>query len=105
MAGLIWAEPALYDLNDIAEYIALDNLDAAKRLIKTIFRAVETLEEFPESGRRPPELKGTQYREKIVGPCRIFYRQEKKKIYILYVMRVERELRKHLLEERKKIKS
>lgn len=105
MAGLIWTEPALHDLNAIAEYIALDNLDAAKRLIKNIIRAVETLEEFPESGRCPPELKGTQYREKIVGPCRIFYRQEKKKIYILYVMRVERELRKHLLEERKKIKS
>ncbi len=77
MAGLIWTEPALHDLNDIAEYIALDNLNAAKQLIKNVFRTVEALEEFPESGRRPPELKGTQYREKIVGPCRIFYGLEK----------------------------
>jgi toxin ParE1/3/4 len=105
MAGLIWTEPALNDLNNIAEYIALDNLDAAKRLVKDIFHTVDILEELPESGRCPPELKGTQYREKIVGPCRVFYRQEKKKIYILYVMRVERELRKHLLDERSKRKS
>jgi toxin ParE1/3/4 len=104
MAQIIWTEPALLDLNEIAEYIALDKPDAASHLVQTVFSKTERLEEFPESGRRPPELKKSRsrYRELIVGPCRIFYRIEKNKVYILYVMRSERNLRKYLLGERSK---
>jgi toxin ParE1/3/4 len=103
MARLIWTEPALSDLEEIAEYIALDDIGAAKRLVKTVFEIVENLEDFPESGRRPPELKRTQYREKIVGPCRIFYRVDKDAVYILYIMRGERQLRNYILSEREKL--
>ncbi len=102
MARIIWTEPALSDLNEIAEYIALDNINAAKALIKKVFVKVERLKEFPKSGRVPPELKGSHYREVVLGPCRIFYRIDKNKIYILYVMRGERKLRKYLIEERAK---
>ena len=104
MARLIWTEPALQDLDEIAEYIALDDVGAAKRLVRKVFDAVEKLEEFPESGRRPPELKRTHYREKIVGPCRIFYRVEKDSVYILYIMRGERQLRDFILSEREKVR-
>lgn len=100
MAHLIWTEPALLDLDEIAEYIALDDFSAAQRLMEKVFECAERLESFPESGRRPPELKQTPYREIIVGPCRIFYRVKEDRVYILYVMRVERLLRKYLLEER-----
>ncbi|TOO92486.1 plasmid stabilization protein, partial [Vibrio parahaemolyticus] len=55
MAEVIWTEPALSDLNDIAEYIALENIVAAKQLVQTIFSKVERLQTFPESGRIPPE--------------------------------------------------
>ena len=102
MARLIWTEPALQDLDEIADYIALDDVGAAKRLVQNVFNVVEKLEEFPESGRRPPELKRTQYREKIVGPCRVFYRVEKEAVYILYIMRGERQLRNYILSEREK---
>ena len=102
MAQIIWTEPALLDLNEIAEYIALDKPDAASHLVQTVFSKTERLEEFPESGRNPPELKKSRYKELIVGPCRIFYRIEKNKVYILYVMRNERKLRKYLLSERSK---
>jgi len=100
MARLIWTEPALLDLNEIAEYIALDDFSAAKKLVEKIFERVERLELFPESGRQPPELKGLPYREIIVGPCRIFYRIEEDRVYILYVMRGERQLCKYLLDAR-----
>ena len=101
MAQVEWTEPALSDLNEIAEYIALDNFDAASRLVQEVFSAVERLESHPKSGRRPPELdKRSIYREIVVGPCRIFYRAEKDTVYILYVMRSERELRVFLLEDR-----
>ena len=105
MAQVIWTEPALLDLNEIAEYIALDKPDAARRLVKQVFSSVDRLEQFPESGRMPPELKRTTYREVIVGPCRILYRVDQDKVYIVYVMRGERQLRKYLLDDRTKSSS
>lgn len=100
MARVIWTEPALFDLDAIAEYIALDKVDAAQRLVRKVFDSVERLQEFPESGHVPPELGHSLYREIIVGPCRIFYRSAQDTVYILYVMRGERQLRKYLLNER-----
>lgn len=100
MAKLIWTEPALIDLEEIAEYIALDDPNAANRFVQQVFARVERLENHPHSGRNPPEIKDTSYREVIVAPCRILYRTEKDQILILYVMRGERELRKFLLDER-----
>ncbi|WJG25182.1 type II toxin-antitoxin system RelE/ParE family toxin [Vibrio furnissii] len=97
MAEIIWTEPALSDLNDIAEYIALENVAAAKQLVQTIFAKVERLENFPESGRIPPELALLSYRELVVNPCRIFYKFDGDKVFILFVMRSERDLRKFLL--------
>jgi len=102
MAQIVWTEPALLELDEIAEYIALDKYDAAHNLVQQVFSRVEQLEEFPESGRKPPELpKHSRYREVIVGPCRIFYREEKSNIYIIYVMRSERVLRTFILEARR----
>ncbi len=100
MAQIIWTEPALQDLNEIVEYIALDKTSAANKLVKKIFSNTERLEQFPKSGRKPPELNNSRYLEIIVNPCRIFYRIEKEKIYILYVMRSERKLRNYLLDDR-----
>ncbi|WP_283132031.1 type II toxin-antitoxin system RelE/ParE family toxin [Enterovibrio norvegicus] len=99
MAQVVWTDSALSDLNDIAEYIALDNLPAAKLVVQSVFDKVERLETFPESGRVPPELPHLNYREMVVSPCRVFYKQEADTVFILYVMREERELRKFLLSK------
>ncbi|MBB1368730.1 type II toxin-antitoxin system RelE/ParE family toxin [Pseudoalteromonas sp. SR44-5] len=98
MAEIIWTNPALENLNDIAEYIALSNLLSAKKLVAKIFAKVERLEEFPESGKTPIELSNLNYREVIVNPCRIFYKIDNDKIFILHIMRQERDLRKFLLQ-------
>ena len=100
MAQVIWTEPAILDLDAIAEYIALDKPSAAVRLVHKVFSSTDRLEQFPESGRKPPELNNSRYLEVIVKPCRIFYRIEGDKIYIIYVMRSDRKLRKYLLEAR-----
>jgi toxin ParE1/3/4 len=100
MAQIIWTEPALFDLNEIAEYIALDKVEAARRLVNQVFKSAGQLEQFPELGRKPPELDDSTYREIIVNPCRIFYRLDQNKVYILHVMRGERQLRNYLLDER-----
>lgn len=102
MARLIWTEPALADLDEIVEYIALDDARAAARLVAKVFDRVERLERFPNSGKRPTELADTPYREVVVPPCRIFYRVDGELVYILYVMRSERLLRAWLLELRER---
>ena len=97
MAEVIWAEPALQELDAIAEYIALDNPAAASDLVQQIFYKTERLENFPQSGRIPPEPPNSVYREVVVPPCRIFYREDEKRVLILYVMREERQLRAYML--------
>jgi toxin ParE1/3/4 len=97
MAQVIWTEPALHNLNEIAEYIALNNSGAAKILVQTIFDKVTRLEYHPESGKVPVELVNFSYREIVINPCRVFYKIESDDVYILHVMRQERDLRKFLL--------
>jgi plasmid stabilization system protein ParE len=97
MAEVIWTEPALQELDAIAEYIALDNPVAARHLIKEVFDKIERLEDFPQSGRIPPELPNSVYREVVVPPCRIFYREDEKRLLVLYVMREEGQLRAYML--------
>jgi toxin ParE1/3/4 len=100
MAQVIWTEPALEQLDDIAEYIALDNPVAASALVREVFGKVDRLEQFPNSGREPPELPDSIYREVVCSPCRVFYRHEGKAVLILHVMREEVQLRQYLLAER-----
>ncbi|MBN1670775.1 MAG: type II toxin-antitoxin system RelE/ParE family toxin [Kiritimatiellae bacterium] len=104
MARLIWTEPALLDLDEIAEYIALDDPLAASRYVQKVFDRVERLEAHPQSGKRPPELPRSPYREVVVPPCRVFYRVEGDAVYVLYVMRSERLLRRYLLDQRNREK-
>jgi toxin ParE1/3/4 len=100
VARLIWTEPALADLEAVADYIALDNPAAACRLVQRVFDNVERLKRFPTSGKHPSEIPRSPYREVVVTPCRIFYRVEADAVFVLYVMRAERLLRRFLLEER-----
>ena len=43
MAEIVWTEPALNDLDNIAEYITVSNLVAAKQLVKEVFAKVDML--------------------------------------------------------------
>ena len=99
MAEIIWTESALDDLYEIAEYIALDKQSAAEKLVRRVFEKVDRLSDLPNSGRKIPELTPSKYKEIVVGPCRVFYRVSENTVYILHVMRVERDLRKFLLED------
>jgi toxin ParE1/3/4 len=93
MASLNWTVPALSDLDAIADYIALDNEDAAGRLVPRVFRHVELLVQHPELGSRIPELRPrSRYRQIVEPPCRVFYRFDKSlnTVFILGVMRGER---------------
>ena len=94
MAEVVWSEPALADLEAIADYIALENPVAAAELVQRVLAHVEQLAEHPESGVRVPELGRSRYRQLVEPPCRIFYRHKGQRALIVHVMRTERLLRK-----------
>ena len=37
MAQIVWTEPALNELDEIAEFIALDKIGVAKKLVQSVF--------------------------------------------------------------------
>lgn len=83
MAEVIWTEPALDDLDAIADYIALDNPEVARRFVQKVFRHLEHLELHPKAGSKPPKLKGWRYRLIVEPPCRINYREDTAFVYPL----------------------
>lgn len=97
MAEVIWADPALSDLDAIGDYIALENPVAALTLVERVFRHVGQLADHPESGSRPQDLgRRSRYRQIIEPPCRVLYRYDRGTVFILHIMRTEQLLRQHL---------
>jgi len=91
MARIVWAESALQDLDAIADFIALDDPAAAKRLIKRAFANVDQLVDFPKSATSSRDLRGTPYRRLTVKPTLIYYRIDGSTVYIVHVTRGERQ--------------
>ncbi len=56
---LEWTHKAIGDLREAGEYIALDNVEAARRMATRIIEAVEYLIDHPNLG-RPGRLSGTR---------------------------------------------
>ncbi|MFZ5485882.1 MAG: type II toxin-antitoxin system RelE/ParE family toxin [Pseudomonadota bacterium] len=65
MPRLIWTPPALRDVQRLYRFLAPKNLDAAKRAVKAIRRAVQVLEQQPGLG-RPVEDMPEEFREWII---------------------------------------
>ena len=82
---IIWSPLAVDRVSEIAGYIAQDNPVAAENWINTVFKKVEDLKAFPESGRIVPETDNKTIRELIYGNYRIIYRLEEKRLSVLTV--------------------
>jgi len=98
MAEVIWTDPALSDLDAIADYIAIENPGAARALVQSVFAHVEKLEQHPKLGPVPGELKGSRYRHLVEPPCYIIYRDAGDSVFVLHVMRFEQLLKEENLE-------
>jgi toxin ParE1/3/4 len=98
MVELIWSEPALQDLDAIADYFALDKPEAARNLVARVFETIDALRRFPRLGSCPPELPGMPYRQLVIPPCRVCYRTDQKKVLVLHVLRGEQHLRSALFK-------
>ena len=84
---LIWAPSARLDLRELASYIAESRPEVSARFVGSVFRTVEHLIAFPESGRIVPEFGDPKIREVIRKPCRIVYRVRDEK-HIIEIARV-----------------
>ncbi len=90
MSDYVLSIDADADLNEIWEYIAADNLDAADRWIEKLFDAFETLAQSPGMGHARQELIHYPVLFWPVGNYLIIYRAQRRPIEIVAVVQGSR---------------
>lgn len=92
MSGYVLSTDADLDLNDIWEYIARDNTEAADHWIAKLFDAFEALGQNPEMGHPRADL--TQYPVLFwpVGAYVVIYRAERRLVEIVAVTQGSRDI-------------
>src|SRR3989475_13168414 len=85
MTPYILAPEALQDLQELWDYIAAENLDAADRVIDTLFAAFERLAAMPGLGHRREDLTDRPLRFWAVDAYLVIYRAERTPIEIVAV--------------------
>ena len=82
---IIWSPLAVERISEISDYIAEDNTDASIKWLESVFKVIERLKDYPESGRVVPELGKPNLREIIHGHYRIIYKIQQNELFILTV--------------------
>lgn len=82
---LLWAARAISDLEQVADFIALDSPAGATSFVTKVVEAVSTLEAFPGAGRVVPEYGESSLRELIFRNYRIVYRTDEQSVSIVTV--------------------
>ena len=95
---ILWSPLSVDRLEEIFEYISKHDSSSAQKMVKKIFKKVETLSEFPERGRKVPETRREEIREVFLGEYRIIYRVESKKVIILTIRNFKQLLHDEELE-------
>jgi plasmid stabilization system protein ParE len=90
MSGYAFHPEAFIDLDQIWEYIAEPNLDAADRVIADIFDALRTLVASPHIGARRPDLTSRPLRFKLVRDYLIAYAPDESPLWIVAVLHSSR---------------
>lgn len=97
---VVWTQTALRDLDRIIAFIYNDRPLVAKRLLKEIKTASQTLHKNSSRGRLVPELAhipGLKFRELIMNPWRLIY-QINSRVEILAFLDSRRDLDEILFE-------
>ncbi|MBN2561670.1 MAG: type II toxin-antitoxin system RelE/ParE family toxin [Phycisphaerae bacterium] len=85
MAQIRWTAQAADDLEAITEFISADSPYYAQLFAIDVLAAIERLTDFPQSGRKVPEINDPAIRELILGDYRIVYRLRSALVEILTV--------------------
>jgi plasmid stabilization system protein ParE len=71
MVPVIWAEPALADLEEIYRFIAKDSPQYARSMVERLTTAAARLGDFPQLGEIVPQFAHRNYRQLAVGAYRL----------------------------------
>jgi len=93
--ALIISERARQDLEDIWDYIALDDIDAANQTLDTIYETCETIAEVPHIGRSRDELL-PGVRSFPIKKHTIFYRIHNQIIEIVRILHARQDIESQL---------
>lgn len=74
MEKIIWSDIAVYDLQDIYDYICKDSELYAMRVVERIVERIEILNTNSSAGTIVPEFNQQSIRQLIEGNYRIVYR-------------------------------
>ena len=97
MAEIAWTDEAKYWLQQIYDYVARDNEEAAWQVILGIYDRVQVLRQFPESGHRYEKYPAKNIRILLFGHYRIAYViRDETMIHILGVLHGALDIDKHL---------
>jgi toxin ParE1/3/4 len=77
---------AYTDIDEIWEYIAVDNPDAADRICEEIYYAIGGLVAFPNQGHKRPDLTARPLRFQSVRDYLIAYAPEEKPLLVIAVL-------------------
>lgn len=100
MKVVFWTTSANQDLIELSEYLAEESIDAAEAFAHRVDERLNHLAEFPQIGRVVPELERhnvTCFRELVLSPWRIVYREEKDRIFVVTVFDGRRNIEDILL--------
>ena len=86
MSGFVLHPQAYTDLDEIWEYIAADNLDAADRVREEIYEAIQSLVPFPYVGHSRPDLTSKPLRFQRVREYVIAYAPDEKPLAVIAVL-------------------
>ena len=86
MTGYDFHPEAALDLDEIWEFIAAANLDAADRVIVDILAALDKLLPFPNQGHKRPDLTSRPLRFTLLREYLIAYAPDEKPLWIVAVM-------------------
>lgn len=86
MTGYDFHPQASLDLDEIWEFIAEANLDAADRVIADILAALDKLVSFPNQGHKRPDLTSRPLRFTLVHEYLIAYAPDEKPLWIVAIM-------------------
>jgi plasmid stabilization system protein ParE len=92
VTGYILSVDADFDLDEIWEFIAADNIDAADHWIEKLFDAFESLGQTPGMGHRREDLTSYPVLFWPVGGYLIIYRAERRPVEILAVTQGSRDI-------------
>src|SRR5579863_5515097 len=86
MSGFVLHPQAYADLEEIWEYIAADNLDAAERVREEIYEALQSLVPFPYIGHSRPDLTSKPLRFQPVRDYVIVYAPDERPLAVIAVL-------------------